>query len=156
MNQEKEFIQNNINEFSMNFIFKTLTRQHDIYLKQKLKPYNIGVSEFYFILRLYSHRKTNQHNLAKYFILTEGTVAKIVRKLEDKELITRQIDQKDRRQNYISLTSHGIDIAEHIISLEEEWQEIICEELTSSQIDQLNQLLETITYKSIEERNNIV
>ncbi|MCD7781406.1 MAG: MarR family transcriptional regulator [Methanosphaera sp.] len=148
-------IKKNMKEFSLNFILETLTRQHDIYLKDKLKPYNIGVSEFYFILRLNLIGKSNQHNMAEFFLLSEGTIAKTTRKLEEKKLIIREIDPNNRRQNYISLTPRGIKIANNILNLDQEWQKEICDELTNDEINQLNRLLLKISYRAIEERNKI-
>lgn len=147
-----DFTQDNIHSFPINFIFATINRQHNIYLKSKLSPYNVAVSEFPVLMMLYNEDKKTQQDIAKTFYLTEGSIARTIRNLEDKDLIRREIDDNNRRRNFVFLTDEGKKIASHIENIDQKWEEDVCDFLNKEEMEKFKQILYRITLKSIEEK----
>lgn len=142
------------NNLDLSFLFSATIRQHNIWMNQVLKPYNISASEFPLLMKLHynelfhSDIKITQHNLAEEFYLTEGTIARSVRKLEDKGFIQRQVDDNNRRKKYVSLTPQGHEIALFMRDLEEKWEVEVIRELEESEKENLKQILKKIASKS--------
>jgi DNA-binding MarR family transcriptional regulator len=82
--------------------------------------------------------------------MNDGTIAKALRKLEDKNMIQRSPNPDNRRQNLISLTDTGLSIAEEFNNLDEKWEKDVFEGLTSDEIIDLKWDLHRITLNSIE------
>ena len=82
--------------------------------------------------------------------MNDGTIAKALRKLEDKNMIQRSPNPDNRRQNLISLTDTGLNIAEEFNNLDEKWEKDVFEDLTSDEIIDLKWDLHRITLNSIE------
>ncbi|WP_455645862.1 MarR family winged helix-turn-helix transcriptional regulator [Methanosphaera sp.] len=150
MSLPTDFTMENIDNFPVSFIFSTISRQHSIYLKHELEPYAIAVGEYPIIMSLYHEDKKTQKELADAFHITEGTIARTVKHLEDKELIEREINEKNRRQNFVYLTEKGTTIARHIENMENEWQEKLCAFLNEKETTNFKQILYQLTINSIE------
>ena len=82
--------------------------------------------------------------------MNDGTIAKALRKLEDKNMIQRSPNPDNRRQNLISLTDTGLNIAEEINNLDDKWEKDVFEVRTSDEIIDLKFDLHRITLNSIE------
>ena len=81
MTMPKKFTKENAHNFPISFILSTIYRQHTIYLKNTLKPYDVSVGEYPTIMKLFKEGKKTQHELAEAFHMTEGTIARTVRNL---------------------------------------------------------------------------
>ena len=92
----------------------------------------------------------HQQDIAKRLNMNDGTIAKALRKLEDKNMIQRSPNPDNRRQNLISLTDTGLNIAEEFNNLDEKWEKDVFEGLTSDEIIDLKWDLHRITLNSIE------
>ena len=126
MTMPKKFTKENAHNFPISFILSTIYRQHTIYLKNTLKPYDVSVGEYPTIMKLFKEGKKTQHELAEAFHMTEGTIARTVRNLEDKNIITRKIDKNNRRQNFVYITEKGEKIASLIENFDSLWEEEVC------------------------------
>lgn len=147
----KEFTIDNLDQFPVSFIFSTIYRQHILYLKHNVEKHNITPAEHQIIMKLYHDGQKTQHEIAESFYITEGTVARTIRNLEKKEIIQRQVDENNRRQNFISLTEKGKDIAQEIKNIEKQWEANTCNFLSEEDLDSFKKLLYKITINSIEE-----
>ena len=137
----------NLDEFHLSFILSTISRQHSIYLNHQLQEYNITAGEYPIIMKLYKEDKKTQKHIAQSFGLTEGSIARTLRHLEDKRIIKRKINQKNRRQNFVYLSKKGMKIASIIEDVESKWEENINYSLNK---DEFKKLKETLYYISIE------
>ena len=63
-------------------------------------------------------------------------------------LITREVDEENKRAYKIALTEKGTETAEFLIQKEKEWDDMICEELDMSR-DEALKLLSKISLKSL-------
>lgn len=156
MNVPEKFTKENLSDFPSSFIFATIFRQHTIFLKHKLEPYNITAGEYPIIMMLYKEDKKTQQEIAKSFYMTEGTIARTVRNLEDKKIIQRQTDENNRRRNFVYLTTEGKEIASLIADLEKQWEEEVCKFQNTKEMDEFKEILYEITMNSfkINKQNN--
>ena len=136
------------NNLHVSFLFSTTIRQHNIWMNQVLKPYNLSASEFPLLMKLHFDGNITQHELAGEFYLTEGTIARSVRKLEDKGFIQREVDDNNRRKKYVSLTPRGHEVAIFMQDLEEKWEAEVIRELDTTEKENLKKILKKIVLKS--------
>lgn len=155
MELPENFTENTIDQFPINFIFDLIGRQHHIALKKELEPYNINVSEYHIIMKLYTEGKKTQQDISRSFYLTEGTVARSIRHLEDKNLIKREIDENNRRRNFVYLTDKSKKLASKIDDLDNQWENTVCNFLTKEDIHNLKQVLYKITINSINTKEKL-
>ena len=149
MTMPKKFTKENAHNFPISFILSTIYRQHTIYLKNTLKPYDVSVGEYPTIMKLFKEGKKTQHELAEAFHMTEGTIARTVRNLEDKNSITRKIDKNNRRQNFVYITEKGEKIASLIENFDSLWEEEVCGFLNKKQKNEIKEILYDITINSL-------
>lgn len=70
-----------------------------------------NIRECYYLLKIYySERELSQEDLCDIFCQSKGTVAKTLRKLEDKGYIERIINKDNRRKYILKLTKKGEEV----------------------------------------------
>lgn len=106
-------------------------------------------SQYYMLLFLYYEMGTNQSDIAKACLMDRSGVSRAFKDFEKKGLITREIDETNKRAYTISLTEKGIETSEFLIEKEKEWDDMICEELNITR-KELLELLSRISRKSLE------
>ena len=110
-------------------------------------------SQYYMLLFLYYEMGTNQSDIAKACLMDRSGVSRAFKDFEEKGLIVREIDEKNKRAYKITLTQKGIETSEFLIEKEKEWDDMICEELDITREDLLK-LLSNISLKSLEFNRN--
>ena len=128
----------------------TLNKTHDFYMNKHIKNgTDILSSQYYMLLFLYYEMGTNQSDIAKACLMDRSGVSRAFKDFEKKGLITREIDETNKRAYTISLTEKGIETSEFLIEKEKEWDDMICEELNITR-KELLELLSRISRKSLE------
>lgn len=128
----------------------TLSKTHDFYMNKHIKQgTDILPSQYYMLLFLYYEMGTNQSDIAKACLMDRSGVSRAFKDFEQKGLITREIDESNKRAYKITLTKKGIETAEFLIEKEKEWDDMICEELSITR-DETLELLTRISMKSLE------
>lgn len=92
---------------------------------------------------------TNQSDIAKACLMDRSGVSRAFKDFEEKGLITREINENNKRAYKIQLTEKGIETAQFLEKKEKEWDKMIQEELNISRED-LYKLLSKISLKSLE------
>lgn len=127
----------------------TLKKTHDFYINKHIKrETEILPSQYYMLLFIYYEMGTNQSDIAKACLMDRSGVSRAFKDFEEKGLITREIDEENKRAYKIHLTKKGIKTAEFLIEKEKEWDDMICEELNISRQDTL-ELLSKVSMKSL-------
>ncbi|MDO5848416.1 MAG: MarR family transcriptional regulator [Methanobrevibacter sp.] len=128
--------------------FITLLKTHDYYLNQFLKQTDISLGQYYMLMYIYENGNFNQSDIAKVCLMNRSGVSRAFKEFEKNGLIKREVDENNKRAYKITLTQKGIDTAEFLQQKENEWQEMICEDLDMD-IDELKDLLEKLALKSL-------
>lgn len=130
---KKDFSDNEIIEYPLPKILSIIFRSHNMYLSNLLKETEINFGEFPFLIDLYRRDHITQKDLADEFNVSEGTVARAVKKLEDKGLIKRKENPKNRREKIITITDEGKDFASKVFDIDGEWEDEILNHLSEDE-----------------------
>lgn len=101
-----------------------LYREHAKYLNEKVKDEDLSFGLFPLLIKVYKNEGIIQEQLAESFRLNESTVARNLKKLEDKGFIERI---PSKRTKVISLTEKGENTARKVMFYDDEWDEGIKE-----------------------------
>ena len=118
-----------------------LYRYGNSYINRKLEHYNIGKGQHFILLTLFRNGGISQEALSSYLQLDKGSIAKSVKKLEDRAYIERSFDLIDKRVNKVSLTQKGLDIIPVIQEVIQSLGDILLSELSESEKQEVNHLL---------------
>ena len=69
------------------------------------------VHEGQYLMEIYKRKNLSQDDLATIFGQSKGTIAKALRKLEDKEYVERMVDENNRRKYILNITKKGEKLA---------------------------------------------
>lgn len=72
---------------------------------------------------LYAHPECSQEDIVQATRIDKTTVAKSLRVLEEKGLITRTQSQEDRRRNVLQITENGKESISDILRVNDQWME---------------------------------
>lgn len=126
-----------------------ISRGHTIYLNHHLEDYGINASQLHLLFEISHQKNINQEKIATRCNINKGAVARSIRKLEEKGLVTRQIDDANRRQNIISLTGKGKETLTESIDLLKNWErEVFDNSVIEKEI--LQKALKEIAIKTME------
>jgi len=126
-----------------------ISRGHTIYLNHHLEDYGINASQLHLLFEISHQKNINQEKIATRCNIDKGAVARSIRKLEEKGLVTRQIDDANRRQNIISLTEKGEETLTESINLLKNWEmEVFDENIIEKEL--LQKALKDIAVKTME------
>ena len=69
------------------------------------------VHEGRYLMEIYNRKNLSQDDLATIFGQSKGTIAKALRKLEDKKYVERIVDENNRRKYILNITEKGEKLA---------------------------------------------
>ncbi len=106
---------------------------------------NISDKEYIILMRIRYLKKVTQQDLARQFNLTEGYVANLLRKMENKGFIERIENPENRRQKLVSLTNEGLEYADYLYNIMMMWENEITSQITDNEVNELKILLNKLT-----------
>ena len=99
------------------------------------------VHEGQYLMEIYKRKNLSQHDLATIFGQSKGTIAKALRKLEDKEYVERIVDENNRRKYILKTTEKGEKLAILLENDLKEWEEQVgIDKLDDEVKDQLREI----------------
>lgn len=114
-----------------------------------LKPYDLS-NEQYNVLRILRGQKGNPANMCliqERMLAKTSNTTRLVDKLLLKELVTRKVCKENRRKIEVLITEKGLDILKELDPKVYNYEQNIVANLSSSELEQLNDLLEKIRTK---------
>jgi MarR family transcriptional regulator for hemolysin len=76
-----------------------------------------------------------QKDMAEMMGKDKSVILRLIDSLEEKELVRRVVDQKDRRKNYLMVTKTGYRVIDQYMKVVYEMMEDLQQGLTQSEID---------------------
>ncbi|PWJ42387.1 MarR family winged helix-turn-helix transcriptional regulator [Sediminitomix flava] len=113
-----------------------------------LKPYGISPQQ-YNILRILKGSypdRLSVHSIKERMIDKTPNVTRLVDRLLDKELVTRERCTSDRRMVFVSINEKGLEFMETLNKVMEQ-NDNIMEDLTEEEAEQLSMLLDKVRAK---------
>ena len=83
------------------------------------------VHECRYLMEIHKRKNLSQNDLANIFGQSKGTIAKALRKLEDKEYVDRKIDENNRRRYILKTTKKGEELAILLKKDLDEWEKLV-------------------------------
>lgn len=112
--------------------------------------YGYGMSQFKIVWMLYKHSEgVLQTDIAGWLNQTEAAVSRQIRLLHDQDLVAVEVDPDNRRNHIIVLSKSGRLFAQNAMKILLREYEPFFADLSESELQNLNQLLEKIFTKVI-------
>ncbi len=115
----------------------------------------IGRGQINILEAILDNKKITQEQLAQILNLDKTTIAKAVKKLEEKGLIIRERSNEDRRKNEISATEKAFVVKEQMSKHMEDYTQSFFEGINENEIDSFKETLEKIE-TNIERKRTIM
>lgn len=93
------------------------------YFAAQMGRLGLPPTAFPLILRLLRRDNVSQDELAGDFLVDKGTAARTLAKLEDAGLVTRTVDEEDRRIKRVRVTDKARELEPGIIAAARAWNE---------------------------------
>ena len=120
------------------------------YINQHLSEFEINATQLHFLFEISHHNSINQEQIANRCAINKGAVARSIKKLEDRGLVKRQIDENNRRQNILSLTEDGEEILKKARDILDKWEEEVILDKGYIEKELLQLVLKEIAVRTIE------
>ena len=133
-----------IEDVSLGLLISNVNRFYSNYLEKSLEKYGLTRSQTHFLLGLNQKDHVSQEEICKLFNMTEGTVARTMKRLENKNLITRETNPKDKRKKVIILTEKGRQQVKEIGSIDDNLEKEFSSEFSKENLDNLKILLKKL------------
>lgn len=99
------------------------------------------VHEGHYLMEIHKRKNLSQDDLASIFGQSKGTIAKALRKLEDKQYVERIIDENNRRKYILKTTEKGEKLAILLKNDLNEWEEKVgIDKLDDDVVNQLREI----------------
>lgn len=123
-------------------------------MNDRLRPYGLSSGQFPLLIHLSHQQDVTQEALARHLHIDKGTIARAARKLEDAGYISRTPDPANRRAFRLLLTEKGEQIVTVMHTIDQEWDDLVCDGLLAEEREVQNALLYRIAMNSIRSIRN--
>ncbi|PLS26587.1 TrmB family transcriptional regulator [Bifidobacterium anseris] len=118
-----------------------LMRQLNVFLGRHIREANMTASELMYLAPLYEEDGLTQERLSAVLAVNKAATARIVRKLESKNLVLRRTQMDDRRSKRIWLTPQAKALEPTIRGLRDEWDAYVTQGMTDEEVSFLERRL---------------
>ena len=145
----EEFKETDASTLSISKLITMIARGNTIYLNHHLEDLGINASQLHLLFEISHQKNVNQEKIASRCNINKGAVARSIKKLEEMNLVKREIDDENRRQNKVSLTPKGEKTLNDSADLLDKWED---EVFSNDTIDKktLQEVLKEIAIKTME------
>lgn len=150
MHKAEMLIKINDSKVPLGMLLSMIHRSRVIYLNKRMKDFDLTAGQYPFIIVLSDEDGVTQEELAGHFHIDKGTVARAVKKLEEKEYVYRKVDNKNRRKYHVYLTDKGREAVPQITNIYKDWEDSVCCKYSEDEYDQLEKILKILAMKSLE------
>ena len=130
--------------------FAMIKRSYIRYLDNKINDMNITSGEVPFLFVLNEDDKITQKELSDSLRTSESLTTRVLKSLEEKGYVTREVDEKNKRRKIIKITPKGQETATKIKKYQKEWENEVFEFLTTNEFTEFKSNLKNSLIKSIE------
>ncbi len=117
-----------------------IVRHSRTFCEHRLKEFDIGFPEQVILMYLAEYGKVRQEDIARYFMIDKGAVAKTSGKLEEKGFVERQENPDSKREKLMSLSVKGQQMIAYMRKILEEWNHCYLSGLSDEDIRQFERI----------------
>lgn len=111
-------------------------------LEKRFFKYNVSRAEFFVLYYVSSTTDITQTILANSLNVTTPTVVRIIDRMEKRGLISRSHDKKNRRINFLNLTSEGKKMLDILLPIAETFKDEAIKGISNEELDIYLKVLE--------------
>lgn len=118
------------------------------FLKENMDDFSITPGELTYIYNIKYFGSISQSDLANKLYVSQANIAKMIKKLEGKGFVKREIDSKNKSRKILSLTAAGEDIFIKVHLLTSQWERDITKKLPNDDLIKFKKVLYLLTQES--------
>lgn len=130
---------------SITFYFKHASELLRLYGNEKLKKFNLTMSQFEALVFIgknyYENTQITQKDIENYLNISHPTASGLLKRLKEKEFIKITVNEDDKRYRNVTLSKNGFIIEEIIKKIAKDTESIFKKFLTDEQIEDLIKIL---------------
>lgn len=144
----------NPDSIPINICMTIILKSQEKFYHKKLKDVDVTPAELPVLIQLYTHSGCTQRSIVKSLYITESNVAKLLKRLEKKNIVERKVDPNKKNRNLVFLTEYGYEITGNLLDISSNWEEDITEDFSEETLKTFKQLLFDLCLKSAEYLQN--
>ncbi len=121
-----------------------ISRQAMMNMNHEASQYNLDNNLFLILIRIVEHEGLNQSQLSHMVKIDKTTLSRSLRKLEEKGFITKKVNSQNKKFNELVPTTKALQIYDRLIGFETTYIQTVMKDLTSSELFQLEAILNKI------------
>ena len=114
-------------------LLSIILRSHRVFIGRELGHLNLTDAQVACLLRIHREPGIKQDELATFFHVDKGTIARTLRRLEESGFIEREQDPENRRRYILEVTGRCGEIIPLILKVEERWEELLFRNFTDEE-----------------------
>ena len=126
-----------------------ITKGFGEFYKEESKGLNINPAEAMFLSMIYYKDGISQREIANELIVSEANITKTFKKLEQKELAYKTIDESNNARRNLHLTEKGEETFEKCIKIYEDFDEILFNGLNDDEKEKMKEQIQSVGDKAI-------
>lgn len=146
----EEIKQMDATEIPVGKLLYMIGKGYSVYVNRNLEEFGINTTQLHLLFEIAHESNINQEMIAARCNINKGAVARSIRKLEEKGLVKREIDENNRRQNRLSLTKDGEDMLIKACGVLRDWEDSVILDDGYIKKELLQKVLKEIAVKTIE------
>ncbi len=119
----------------------TIVRISGVFMNRSLKDTDINYSENFILMYLFGKENVSQDIISDYYCIDKGSISKTINGLVEKGYVSKQLNQNNRRENFINLTELGKKTFSRNKHLLDEWHRNILKNITPEEISTVSKIL---------------
>ncbi len=125
-------------------VVSLVNRSRYVFLNNRLRPLGLSAGQFPVLMLLAREQNIMQEDLVRHYRLDKGTIARAVKKLEDRGYIRRITDPGNRRAVRLFLTERGEDAVPRLHTINREWENLVSAGLSDEERTTLHRLMKRV------------
>ena len=146
----EEIKQMDATQITVGKLLYMIGKGYSVYVNRNLEGFGINTTQLHLLFEIAHESNINQEMIATRCNINKGAVARSIRKLEEKGLVKREIDENNRRQNRLSLTKDGEDILIKACGVLRDWEDSVILDDGYIKKELLQKVLKEIAVKTME------
>ncbi|CEA14809.1 MAG: MarR family transcriptional regulator [Methanobacterium formicicum] len=134
-------------------IVSIVTRNHYIFMNHELKHLELTEGQVPCLMVLSKKGGITQDDLSRMFHIDKGTIARAIKKLEEKGMVNKVQDPVNRRRYLLSLTPRGEQVVPVILQAEKKWEDLIFQGFSDEERSLIQEGMRRLAENSLENCN---
>lgn len=122
-----------------------ISRQAMLEMNQQASQFGLENNLFLLLTRIVEQPGLNQSQLAQLVQMDKTTLSRSLRKLEERQLLVKKVKSQNKKFKELYPTSQALRLYDQIIGFETSYIQTVMKDLSSSQLFQLQEILDKMT-----------